>query len=242
MDYRFTDCIADPPGKTEHLHSEKLVRLDPCFLCFRPWWQRLPVGPPPCEEAGFVTLASFAIREKLSPTVLEAWARILALVPRARLVLKCHAMSDPSVRQQLRDFFSARGIANRRLIFAGSVPSARQHLECYRHVDLVLDPYPYNGTTVTCEALWMGVPTVTWAGETHVSRVGASVLSQVGLQELIAHSAAEYVQKAVEAACSPQRLMEWRRTLRRRMHGSPLMDGERFAGAVEEAYRKMRRA
>jgi len=117
--------------------------------------------------------------------------------------------------------------------------SKQEHLQSYQHVDLLLDTYPYNGTTMTCEGLWMGVPAVTWCGDTHVSRVGASVLSQVSLHELIAHSGPEYVDKTVAAVSCPARLGAWRRTLRRRMKSSPIMDGQRLAAAVETAYRRM---
>jgi protein O-GlcNAc transferase len=238
IDYRFTDSLADPPGRTAQFHSETLVRLDPCFLCYRPWLPRTLVAPSPFVVNGYATLACFAIRQKLSPATLETWAEMLKRSRRTRLLLKFRAAGDPAVRQDLASFFQTRGIGRDRLLFAPAVRSMRKHLEYYGAADLMLDPFPYNGTTATCEALWMGAPVLNWCGDTHVSRVGASILSQVGLPELVTPSRRAYIEKALELLEAPQRLQQWRRELRSRMRHSPLMDGPRLARAIEAAYRR----
>ncbi|MGD0463443.1 MAG: hypothetical protein ABSB74_13245, partial [Tepidisphaeraceae bacterium] len=121
----------------------------------------------------------------------------------------------------------------------GRIDHLRGHLELYHRVDLALDTYPYHGTTTTCEALWMGVPVVSLAGRTHVSRVGVSLLSNLGLPQLVAFNPEQYVQIATDLAKDLPRLAELRRTLRPRMQASPLMDAPRFAAEVEAAYRQM---
>lgn len=241
IDYRFTDSLADPPGLSECFHSETLVRLDPCFQCYRPLLARIPVDAPPCESRGYVTLACFAIRQKLSPPLLEAWAEILRR-SRAKLLLKCYSLSDREVRRELIDFFDRRGVSRKRLLLADWTPGMRAHLASYSEADLMLDTYPYNSATMTCEALWRGVPTVTWAGKTFVSRMGVSILTQVGLEDLIATSAAGYVEKAVRAISDASQLGVWRRSMRKTMRASPLMDAERLTRQIEDAYFRMWRA
>ena len=115
----------------------------------------------------------------------------------------------------------------------------REHLALYDRVDIALDPFPYNGTTTTCEALWMGVPVVTLRGDRHAGRVGASLLTQVGLSDLIADSTEAYVEMAVALTSDPARLCELRQSLRPRMAASPLCDAPAFARKVEAAYRTM---
>jgi protein O-GlcNAc transferase len=118
-------------------------------------------------------------------------------------------------------------------------PSGSAHLAYYERVDVALDPFPYNGTTTTCEALWMGVPVVTLRGDRHAGRVGASLLTQIGLMDLIANSVEEYLEIAVALARNPERLDYLRRSLRPRMAASPLCDGPAFARKMEATFRTM---
>ena len=131
------------------------------------------------------------------------------------------------------------GIAPERVELVGRVPTLAEHLALYNRMDIALDTFPYNGTTTTCEAMWMGVPVITLAGRTHAARVGVSLLSNAGLPELVAHSPEEYVKIAAALAADVPRLVEIRSTLRDRMAASPLMDAPRFALNVEHAYREM---
>jgi len=239
IDFRFTDATADPPGMAEPFHSERLIRIDPCFLCYRPWHARAPLSPPPFERNGYLTLGCFAIRQKLSPETLDAWAEILRQSSGTRLALKFRAASEASVRAALEDFFQQRGVAKSRIDFAPATARLREHLEYYSEVDLMLDPFPYNGTTATCEALWMGLPVLTWSGNAHVSRVGATLLNQVSLQQFIANSRDNYIARALDAIRSPQELARYRRRLRATMLRSPLTDSARLARSVESAYWKL---
>jgi protein O-GlcNAc transferase len=151
-------------------------------------------------------------------------------------------LGEPTVRGRIIEFFDSRGVPADRLDIRGSQPDFRSHLETYNQVDIALDSFPYHGTTTTCESLWMGVPVVTLAGTTHVSRVGVSLLNNVGLPELIAQTPQEYVEIAVNLAKDLPRLAELRRILRSRMQASPLMDAPRFARDIEAAYRQIWRS
>lgn len=160
-------------------------------------------------------------------------------MPRSRLTLKNYAVGNASVAQRLQTFFAQHGVGSDRLQLLPGIPSPLEHLQCYHGVDIALDTFPYHGTTTTCEALWMGVPVVTLAGSRHVARVGVSLLSNVGLPELVADSVDDYVGKAATLARDLPRLAVLRSGLRDRMQRSPLMDGAQFARGIESAYRTM---
>jgi predicted O-linked N-acetylglucosamine transferase (SPINDLY family) len=185
-----------------------------------------------------VTFGSFNNFAKLNEATLKLWTRILHATPGSRLLLKAQVLSVASVQHRVLQMMSEAGIDPGRLELLGWVPSSA-HLAQYGQVDVALDTFPYHGTTTTCESLWMGVPVVSLAGDAHVSRVGVSLLSNVGLPELIAQTPEQYVQIAAGLAKDLSCLAELRRTLRARMRASPLMDGARFARDVEAAYRRM---
>lgn len=235
MDYRITDQYADPIGMTEHLHSEQLLRL-PSFLCYEPPVHTPEIAPPPVLKTGTITFGSFNNFMKISPQTVETWSEILRAVPGSKLLLKHRGASDKDAREKFPGFFENHGIARERIIVTAQMPSHAQHLDSYREIDIALDPFPYNGTTTTCETLVMGVPMVTLAGTTHVSRVGVSLLTQVGLADWIANSRADYVRIAVENAA--RNLEEVRRNLRPRMRASELGDPVRFTTHIENLYRK----
>jgi len=236
MDYRLTDAIADPPGLTDAFHSERLVRLDRGFLCYRPPDDAPAVAPPPCLAQGFVTFGSFNHPAKLSDETARLWADLLARVPGSRLRLKYKIFEDAATRQFHQDRFAAAGLAPDRLDLVGHIDAAHGHLAAYGRVDIALDPFPYNGTTTTCEALWMGVPVVALAGTRHAGRVGASLLHRVGLDGLVADDAAGYVAAAAALAADPDRLAGLRSGLRERLALSSLLDGAGFARSVEAAF------
>jgi predicted O-linked N-acetylglucosamine transferase (SPINDLY family) len=234
MDFRLTDALADPPGVTDALHTETLVRLPRGFLCYAP----PPEAAEPFVCKGPLTFASFNYLAKATPEVVGLWARILKAVPGSRLILKSRPLSDPMAKERYLKLFEAHGIRADRLDLLGWIPAKDSHLVQYNRVHVALDPFPYNGTTTTCEALWMGVPVVTLAGRVHAARVGVSILSHVGFPELIARDHDEYVKIAAGLVQNTSRLAELRRTLRDRMRASPLLDGPGFARAVEGAYRE----
>ncbi len=236
MDYRITDADADPPGRTEHLHSEKLIRL-PCFLCYEPPSYIPDASPPPVLKNGFITFGSFNNFMKVAPQTIETWAEILKTVPESKLLLKHRGASDVAAQEAFPGFFEKYGIARERILITAQMPSHRQHLESFREMDIALDPFPYNGTTTSCETLAMGVPMVALEGSTHVARVSVSLLRQVGLPEWIASSREDYVRLAVGHARSPENLQTIRNELRPRMFQSDLGDPIRFTAHLENSYR-----
>jgi len=239
IDYRLTDAIADPPNDADVLSTERLVRLAHGFLCYRPLDHAGPVAPLPAATAGHVTFGSFNNFAKLSPQTIALWARILNAVPGSRLFLKVLQFKDAGVRQRCIATFAAHGITSDRLDLMGPLNEPSKHLEQYSHVDIALDPLPYNGVTTTCEALWMGVPVVTLRGDRHAARVGASILTTLGLPHLVAETPDEYVAIAAKLAGATGELAELRAGLRERMRQSPLCNAGGFAKEVELAYRTM---
>ncbi|MDP6774218.1 MAG: tetratricopeptide repeat protein [Rhodospirillales bacterium] len=241
IDYRLTDADADPPG-AEELHTEALIRLETGFLCYMgPGGgnEKAPdIGPFPCLENGYVTFASFNNLSKVTAEVVAAWSRILGHVADSRLLLKARALADGETRRACGEMFAAQGIAAERLELHGFMDNADDHLGLYGMADFALDPFPYNGTATTCEALWMGVPVVSLSGERHAGRVGTSILNRLGLSQFAAATVEEYVRTAVGLAGRVDELAELRLGLRTRMKASPLGDAAAFAGAVEDAYRK----
>lgn len=233
--HRLTDAIADPPGSEPHA-TEALVRLRRGFHCWRPPPEAPQIAPLP---GGQIAFGSFNNVQKIAPPAIEAWAGILRGVPDSRLVLKSNWLSRPIVAAALRDAFAAHGIDPARLELSPWIESTRAHLDAYGAIAVALDPFPYNGTTTTLEALWMGVPVVTLRGQRHSGRVGASLLSQAGLDDLIAATPAAYVARAIELARRRDALSLYRATLRARLSASPLMDAAGFARDLEAAYRDL---
>ncbi|MBI5780856.1 MAG: tetratricopeptide repeat protein, partial [Rhodocyclales bacterium] len=241
MDYRLTDEWADPPGQ-EAFHTERLVRLPRGFLCYSPGNDTEAAGELPAPAAGHITFGSFNMLPKITPQAVAAWARILTALPGARLVLKNKSLSDPGAAERYVTLFADQGIDSKRLELVSWLPSRQDHLAFYSRIDIALDTFPYNGTTTTCEALWMGVPVVALAGDRHAGRVGVSLLSRVGLTELIARTPEDYVRLAVDLANDTARLARLRVGLRERMKNSSLCDATGFNADLEQAYREMWRA
>jgi predicted O-linked N-acetylglucosamine transferase (SPINDLY family) len=236
MDYRLTDALADPPGLTDELNVEKLWRLPGCAWCYA-----APPDPPQvaARSPGPITFGCFNAFAKINEPLVAIWAKLLERVAGSRLLLKSAGAGAASAQRRLAEQFAKHGISGERIEMRGQIADSRQHLNFYGRVDVALDSYPYNGTTTTCEALWMGVPVVSLAGRSHACRVGASLLGSVGLPELVAQTPEQYVQIAADLAGDLPRLAELRRTLRGQMEKSPLMDAARFARNVEAAYRQM---
>lgn len=237
MDYRFTDGFADPVGTTEKYHTETLLRLPGGFLCYMPPAACPAVAPPPVLRNGHVTFGSFNNFAKVTHAVIGLWADLLRAVPDSRLMIKYNGLDEPAMGQRLLDEFAGLGVGGSRLDLRGRTPSYFAHLQCYDEVDIALDTFPYNGTTTTCEALWMGVPVVVLAGKTHASRVGVSLATNSGLPELVAGTRQQYVEIAASLAAGTDRLAQLRVSLRQRMSLSPLLNAADFTGNIEAAYR-----
>ena len=236
IDYRVTDALADPPG-TEDEAVETLIRLPGGFLCYQGSPEAPPVSPPPCTQGRPFTFGSFNNLSKLTEATLAAWTAILRARPDAQLFLKCKQLTDPQTQTLYRQRFARQGIDPARIRMHAWTPEPEDHLHLYAQVDLALDTFPYNGTTTTCEALWMGVPVVTLTGDRHAARVGKTLLTRIGRPELVTGTPEAYVATALALAADPARLAALRRDLRPQMLASPLGDANRFAREMEAAFR-----
>jgi predicted O-linked N-acetylglucosamine transferase (SPINDLY family) len=234
IDYRLTDPFLDPPAVDESQYAEKSVRLPRTYWCYQPHYEDIPVAPP-SQNSSSITFGCLNTYSKVNPDVLSAWAAILRNVPGSRLIV--HSLPGAH-RQRDRALLEREGVDPNRLEFVGFL-RGQEYFHQYYYIDVALDPFPYPGGTTTCDALWMGVPVVSLAGQTAVSRAGLSILSNIGLNELIATTAARYIEIASTLAHDVSRLAFLRSTLRDRMRSSPIMDQPRFARDLEAAYRQM---
>jgi predicted O-linked N-acetylglucosamine transferase (SPINDLY family) len=239
IDYRIVDAYTDPPGMTEQFNSEKLLRMPESFLCYLPDRDSPGVKSLPALSAGHITFGSFNKLSKITPDIFSLWAGFLREIPNSSMVLKTYNFADKRACQKVTEMFAREGFASDRFLLMPHVASTREHLELYSTIDIALDTYPYNGTTTTCEALWMGVPVITLAGHGYGSRVGASLLSNVGLSDLIATTYEEYRNLVIALAGDRHRLQALRGGLRDMMACSPLTDAKRFTGHLEECYRRI---
>ncbi|MAF84211.1 MAG: hypothetical protein CL797_08925 [Chromatiales bacterium] len=239
IDYRITDAIADPPGEADQFHTEKLFRLEHGFLCYQPDGSAPEVSPPPCIDQEFITFGSFNNLAKITPEVVQVWSDILARIPDSRLVLKSKPLGDQGTQSRYLEMFAERGISAKRLDLIGWAPEKDEHMDSYSRVDICLDPFPYNGTTTTCEALWMGVPVISLSGDRHAGRVGTSILHNAGLSEFIAPTVESLIALAESLSGDTERLIVLRQGLRERLSESTLMNCQLFTETLENAYREM---
>lgn len=240
IDYRIVDSLTDPPG-AERFCVEKPAHLDPCFLCYQPAPESEALSRPGSDDGSgadhAVTFASFNAAMKINDPLLRLWARILERIPGSRLILKAFDFRDAPLREQIAARFAAAGGDASRLEVLPPIDGADGHLGLYRRVDIALDTFPYNGTTTTCEALSMGVPVVSLAGQTHASRVGLTILSAVGLPDLVAPGPDQYVEIAARLASDAARRADLRSGLRSHLLASPLCDGPGYARRFETLLR-----
>ncbi|MCX5864963.1 MAG: methyltransferase domain-containing protein [Deltaproteobacteria bacterium] len=234
MDAVLLDEWHAPPG-IDVQFVEPIVRLPAGRLCYQPVpWAPAEVGLPPCLKTGKVTFGCFNNSAKLNNRVFDLWAQILAGVPESRLVLKWRTFHDDALCRSIGNAFAVRGIAPERIDLRG--PSFHADLlKEYADIDIALDPFPFTGGLTSCEALWMGVPIVTWPQSRVVSRQTFAFLSCMGLSELAARNAEEYVAIAVTLALNPARLKILRATLRGKMRASSLCDASGFTRGLEDA-------
>jgi predicted O-linked N-acetylglucosamine transferase (SPINDLY family) len=233
--------IADPwtlPQDQEAFFTEQIWRLPETRLCFTPPTAKVDVNALPALANGYITFGCFNNLSKMNDAVVQLWARVLSAVPASRLFLKYQQFAEASVRQSTRERFAVYGIAADRLIFEDYVPRAN-YLAAYHRVDIALDPFPFPGGTTTVEALWMGIPVLTLAGERFLSRQGVGLLMNAGLPEWIATDHDDYVARAVAHASDLQSLAALRARLRQQALASPIYDAPRFAKHFEAALREM---
>ena len=243
IDYRLTDLFADPPGAQQY-YTEQLLYLDGGFACFAPQQGVPDVSALPAHRSGYVTFGSVSNLCKVNDQVLDLWCSVLRAIPSARFLFYRNLLKG-STRDRLQQAFEARGIVRERVSLLADIPPEYQALPFgkryygfFDRIDIVLDTLPWNGHTTTCETLWMGVPVVTLTGDHHAGRICASVLNTVGLSELIARDADEFVRIASALAHEPDQLGKMRSTLRERVQKSALCDGATFTCKLEFAYRE----
>jgi protein O-GlcNAc transferase len=234
IDYRLTDNFLDPPGEGDQFYTEKSIRLPHCFWCYGPTGPETLVAKLPALSAGHITFGCMNNFTKLNDRVLDLWAAILLAVPDCRL--RIHMTRDR--QNAILTRFSRASVEPNRIEFIGK-QSFEKYFDEYHQIDIALDPFPYAGGTTTCDALWMGVPTVTLRGRTAVGRGGVSILSNVGLTEWIAENPQEYVSIAKQMASDLPKLADLRSGLRAQMQRSPLMDARQFAADIETVYRQI---
>ncbi|MBF0452303.1 MAG: tetratricopeptide repeat protein [Candidatus Magnetomorum sp.] len=236
VDYRITDAITDPQ-ETNHLYVEKLIYLEPCFLCYSPP-DETPIHDAPLSNP-VITFGSFNSIGKLNDDVVGVWATILKTLPESRLILKSSGFTGIDTQNFWRKKFMECGVKDQQLIFLGYIPNVQDHLAAYQSIDIALDTFPYNGTTTTFEALWMGIPVIALSGKSHVSRVGCSILNALGLNDLIAQSREDYTAKAIYLALNPSLLKALSKQLRTMLKQSVLTDGHSFTRQLEQKFQKI---
>jgi predicted O-linked N-acetylglucosamine transferase (SPINDLY family) len=236
IDFRFTDPVADPPAEVNAFSTERLVRLPNGFLSYGRPREAIPDVAVPDARKMVVTFASFNNRFKINDAVIALWSKILRAVPRSRLLLKDSCFAFEGMVEDMRSRFAVHGIDADRLEFRRFVKPVAAHLGSYAEVDVALDPFPYNGTTTTCDALWMGVPVVTLFGDRQAGRMGASLLSRVGLADCIAETPADYVRIAAALAADTDRRDKLRRDLRGIAENSPLGRPSAVCSDIEAFY------
>jgi protein O-GlcNAc transferase len=238
IDYRIVDSYTDPPGLTEQFYTEQLMRLPGSFLCYVPDREAPVVRRLPALTKKHVTFGSFNNLAKVSNEVISIWSKILRATPNSCLLMKTLSFRDEVTRQRIFTIFGENNISKDRIALLPPDPSPK-HFESYNLLDIGLDTFPFNGLATTCEAMWMGVPVVTLAGTAYHSRVGVSLLSNIGLAELVAKTSDEYISIAVNLANDLSRLESLRERLRDMMKNSPVCDAKRFTANLETCYRQM---
>jgi len=238
MDYRIGDPLTDPPEFAEH-YTETLVHLPNTFICFNPPPDYPQLDNLPTDRTEPVTFGSFNLLAKINEEVVEAWAKILKGVPESRLILKSRQLASTQARTRYLKLFESHGINPERISLKSHVNSFMDHLNLYKQIDIGLDPFPYHGTTTTCEALLMGTPVLTLAGERHSCRVGVSLLSAVGLENWVAKDVNEYIEKAITFAAHSKDNPEQRLQIRNQFLESALCNTQSFTKDLESLFQSL---
>lgn len=236
IDYRLTTEYCDPSGRSEQYYSERLHRLPRTYWTYNPS-VCLPVSPLPLKSNGYATFGSFNLYYRVTAEVLEVWSRLLERVAGSRLLIV--GVAPGSTQEALFDVLRRAGIARER-ICAHDVVSYETYNQLMSSVDIALAPFPYNGATTMLDCLWNGLPVIAKQGkETFYSRMGCSLLSELGLSRLIASDGSDYVRIAASLANDLPELERLRDTLRHKVEHSAMRDFRGFTTALESAYRTM---
>jgi predicted O-linked N-acetylglucosamine transferase (SPINDLY family) len=232
MDYLIGDPFVTPP-KDDDQFTENVWRLPETRWCFTPPNVDIDVSVPPALNHGYVIFGCFNNATKVNDRVVALWAKVLEAVPNSRLLLKAKQFHDQMARKSIIQRFAAHGTDSERISLEGS-EDRQKYFAAYNKIDITLDPFPFTGGTTSVESLWMGVPLVTLAGGSLISRQGVGVLMNAGLSDWIAEDEEEYVAKAVLFASDLDKLASLRAGLRSQVLASPLFDAARFARNIEK--------
>ncbi len=239
MDFRLGDSYADLV-EFENQNTEQMIRLPHAMWNYQPWSTMANVSKDSaCKKNGYVTFGSANNQAKIQPEWLRQWARVLERVPDSRLILKSQGLSSNDIVNNILKIFAERGIDKQRIEFRHYSPNREQHWKEISDFDIALDSFPYNGTTTTCDLLWLGVPVITRSGNSHVSRTTGSILNTLGLGDWIAYSDDEFVELCVKKAADMESLAELHQSLKNRMTNSTLINVESFMPAFESALTEM---
>jgi len=230
MDYRITDSIVDPEESIS-LNTEKLLYMPPCFLCYT------PQNSPPIKKRSIkktnIIFGTFNTLAKINDHVIAVWAQILNQLPQSQLLLKNKSFTDHEIQMDIQKKFNLYGVDQSSLIFKPYIDDPEEHLALYQSIDIALDTFPYNGTTTTFEALWMGIPVIGLIGQSHVSRVTYSILNALGLSDLTSHDESSYIKKAIQLARDSVLMRYLNENLRTLMQQSILTDAVAFTRQFE---------
>jgi len=236
VDYFFTDQYIDPIGQNDDLFAEKLMRLPYSHFCYTARSDVAECKNAPCETNNFITFCSFNRIAKITDEMLLAWCKILIRVKKSKLVFKDKLFISQSASQSFKNRLQGLGFSLERVELR---EAGFDYMNEYLDMDIALDTFPYPGGGTTCDALYMGVPVVTLVGKRHGARFGYSILKNIGLDECIAETLDEYVEKTVDLAENQEKINILHKTLRNRMMNSPVMDGKRYITNIENAYQSM---
>ncbi|MDH5766321.1 MAG: FkbM family methyltransferase [Gammaproteobacteria bacterium] len=239
VDYRLTDYYSD--SGNEDYYTEKLWFLPDSFLCFGKFIDVQINENPPVERNGYITFGSFNNINKLTREVIKIWSDLLARVHESILIIKSGNADKQYIKINILSEFEKHGISSERIKLMSFYKSKKDHLASYNEIDIALDTFPYNGTTTTCEALWMGVPVVTLIGESHAQRVSYSILKNIGYEETLALSEQDYITKAVDLVKDINKLKTAKNNVSSLIRRSILCDAKKFTSNLEQAYIDMLR-
>ena len=233
MDFRIGDVFADPDCNDLH-NTETLLKLTNPKWNYTPWSNMPDVSPPPFKKNGYITFGSANQHAKLQTPWLEIWAKVLTTLPDTRFVIKSRALRNPAMAMEFLDFFAQRGISRDRIELINYSPKLTEHWQALQKFDIGLDSFPYNGTTTTCDLLWLGIPSITRQGNSHVSRTTASLLNGLEMQSWVANTDDEFIQLCEEKSQAHSELIDCRNTLRTRIQNSSLGNSQKFILGYEQ--------
>jgi predicted O-linked N-acetylglucosamine transferase (SPINDLY family) len=238
IDYRISDHYAEPNGMTEHYNVETLWRLPNMFCCYEVKRKDIPISThPPFEKNGYITFGCFNNFARVTEPTLKAWGQILSLLPDARLLLEILGIDKPDIKEKIIARLNAHGIPTDRLILEERKKTNQFVL--YNRIDIALDPFPCCGGTNSMDAVYMGVPLITLAGNHFLSRLGVTILSNINMPEFITHSVDDYIKTSIALAKNHERLKSLRHMMHQRVKDSAVYNAPQFAQDMEAAYRGM---